>query len=227
MNNTFQSTLPARGATRLSGNYRGRKSFQSTLPARGATRRKLHLDKRLGISIHAPRTGSDSMSFWLVPMMLIFQSTLPARGATRHEKAGNCPPNYFNPRSPHGERPACRTRTAPAQCYFNPRSPHGERPLDALDKRIRVNLFQSTLPARGATLHVHVFQQPLVAFQSTLPARGATRGGIAEVNHGLRISIHAPRTGSDPSAKIEDASIGTAFQSTLPARGATPTTWES
>ena len=79
-------------------------------------------------------------------------------------------------------------------------------------------LFQSTLPARGATLRVPSFllTQP---FQSTLPARGATlqrqhiAAGIPHFNprspHGERpcsarrcgllrpISIHAPRTGSD------------------------------
>ena len=34
--------------------------------------------------------------------------------------------------------------------------------------------FQSTLPARGATLYLMVILQVLTAFQSTLPARGAT-----------------------------------------------------
>ena len=56
---------------------------------------------------------------------------------------------------------------------FNPRSPHGERP--------------------GTTAPTATYGQ----FQSTLPARGATRDGdggdLMEV-----ISIHAPRTGSDP-----------------------------
>ena len=33
--------------------------FQSTLPARGATADAVLLEQRLGISIHAPRTGSD------------------------------------------------------------------------------------------------------------------------------------------------------------------------
>ena len=56
-------------------------------------------------------------------------------------------------------------------------------------------------------------------FQSTLPARGATcvfnrfRGYI-------RISIHAPRTGSDKQSCNSRDHV-TSFQSTLPARGAT------
>ena len=80
----FQSTLPARGATSLVFvALCGTVSFQSTLPARGATQitfffeifckdfnpRSPHGERRLRlqlvnprsqISIHAPRTGSDS-----------------------------------------------------------------------------------------------------------------------------------------------------------------------
>ena len=59
--------------------------FQSTLPARGATdllSRRLFL---FTISIHAPRTGSDSDKLADRSHSIVFQSTLPARGATRHE----------------------------------------------------------------------------------------------------------------------------------------------
>ena len=35
------------------------------------------------ISIHAPRTGSDGSTTSDTPLTLLFQSTLPARGATR------------------------------------------------------------------------------------------------------------------------------------------------
>ena len=55
------------------------------------------------ISIHAPRTGSDSV---------------------RKRPPSNV--GYFNPRSPHGER----RRVTPVMLIvqnFNPRSPHGER----------------------------------------------------------------------------------------------------
>ena len=83
----FQSTLPARGATNSSfiarhipanfnprsphGERQGRGKemkilnleFQSTLPARGATAKLLRQNGvEIGISIHAPRTGSDCMS---------------------------------------------------------------------------------------------------------------------------------------------------------------------
>ena len=123
----------------------------------------------------------------------------------------------FNPRSPHGERPrvtriSCdwgefqstlpaRGATAvfpgrvPGLIYFNPRSPHGERPGHARQNG-ETKVFQSTLPARGATEDIETVQQL------------------------VRISIHAPRTGSDRTLR-NLVNIVNSFQSTLPARGAT------
>ena len=80
-----------------------------------------------GISIHAPRMGSD-------------------RGQRRHRPHR---PD-FNPRSPDGERPRaprCSTRTSR---YFNPRSPDGERRLRHRNTMV-TEKFQSTLPGWGAT----------------------------------------------------------------------------
>ena len=111
--------------------------------------RGLPAGQDLQISIHAPRTGSDVCHMAQASAVRRFQSTLPARGATcRENLAGFCR-RYFNPRSPHGERPF---PFPPAACrrHFNPRSPHGER----LVSRIASSAFS-------------------------------------------RISIHAPRTGSD------------------------------
>ena len=57
-------------------------------------------------------------------------------------------------------------------------------------------VFQSTLPARGATHDAVKIFRAFKQFQSTLPARGAT--WFERANAGSRkISIHAPRTGSD------------------------------
>ena len=78
----FQSTLPVWGATARSGAGSRSSRFQSTLPVWGATGPisvAISLD---GISIHAPRVGSDC----------------PAR------PPGGRPSTYFNPRSPCGER---------------------------------------------------------------------------------------------------------------------------
>ena len=123
-----------------------------------------------------------------------FQSTLPARGAT--SAMGKCcrRSSYFNPRSPHGERQRSAGQVYGAG-YFNPRSPHGER------------RYSASVSTSG------------IVFQSTLPARGAT---ILRLRQHLRhrISIHAPRTGSDVFVLSQLRRLRI-FQSTLPARGAT------
>ena len=146
--------------------------------------------------------------------------------------------------------------------YFNPRSPHGERPayIRAFDRMVE---FQSTLPARGATSastagdgHTSHFnprsphgerlspasrRSDLCAFQSTLPARGATVPAACASASTAGISIHAPRTGSDcrgtkrfirlchfnprsphgeRQTRLDGHDRAIQFQSTLPARGA-------
>ena len=123
----FQSTLPARGATISSSRPRGAEKFQSTLPARGATRSAVSPGRWERISIHAPRTGSDAVG-----------SVAGALGKD------------FNPRSPHGERHR-RCGQAGRHDDFNPRSPHGERQGNRLSDG-HACPFQSTLPARGATV---------------------------------------------------------------------------
>ena len=149
-----------------------RLKFLSTLPARGATRRRQPDEGNQGISIHAPREGSDSSQNNVTVVQNIFLSTLPARGAT-----DRCPDSYdwdmdFYPRSPRGERPS-RGRRLSLHTDFYPRSPRGERHEGgSLMKAIKE--FLSTLPARGATNSPG--RTPVdTAFLSTLPARGATR----------------------------------------------------
>ena len=57
-----------------------------------------------GISIHAPREGSDANTLRRDNQQGKFQSTLPARGATAEQYLACETSNYFNPRSPRGER---------------------------------------------------------------------------------------------------------------------------
>ena len=78
---------------------------------------------------------------------------------------------------------------------FNPRSPHGERRRRTL-RWSRWIRFQSTLPARGATVDSSE-DDFVLEFQSTLPARGAT------------------------AVSLSSWVVRSPFQSTLPARGAT------
>ena len=78
---------------------------------------------------------------------------------------------------------------------FNPHSPCGERPRLAIADRA-LDVFQSTLPLRGAT-----------------PAHG-------DLLEDARISIHTPLAGSD-FAELRRLAHVRKFQSTLPLRGAT------
>ena len=241
----FQSTLPARGATLVFVALCGTLSFQSTLPARGATEHgsqiSLHISHfnprsphgerrhtaRLNmllsiISIHAPRTGSDGTAYITNGRAFSISIHAPRTGSDWADRGDNRRLWDFNPRSPHGERRDSSYLRMVA-CYFNPRSPHGERLL----RRRRVShreLFQSTLPARGATAlpgrvsptsaHFNprsphgerlslsqVADKSRSSFQSTLPARGATSAVAAGI-FTQEISIHAPRTGSDQQPQL-------------------------
>ena len=111
-------------------------------------------------------------------LSLPFQSTLPVWGATGScGRISICPCN-FNPRSPCGERRQS-SGGLPSQLDFNPRSPCGERPRRG-NRPAALFIFQSTLPVWGAT---------------QLPRRVFCDVG--------RISIHAPRVGSDPPRPLQ------------------------
>ena len=146
------------------------------------------------ISIHAPRTGSDGRT-----------------GVS----CGYGNISIHAPRTGSDMQPIRRVLTF---LNFNPRSPHGERRLTI--KRTKKSFkFQSTLPARGATSLANLKKGKRFGFQSTLPARGATEILRDFTKAEDKISIHAPRTGSDEMCCCY--SIRCRFQSTLPARGAT------
>ena len=101
--------------------------FQSTLPAWGATEQKNGRNYTSNISIHASRMGSDSFSFsslvsfhisihapaWGATNFFLLLYTVccisihaPRMGSDQGLSAAMGEPRYFNPRSPHGERPA-------------------------------------------------------------------------------------------------------------------------
>ena len=80
--------------------------------------------------------------------------------------------------------------------------------------------FLSTLPVRGATLLCDGGLALDVRFLSTLPVRGATVFLCRACYLLIRISIHAPREGSDHFLSLPWF-CNNAFLSTLPVRGAT------
>ena len=145
--------------------------FQSMLPARGAT--KVEVD---GVYVNT------------------FQSTLPARGAT-------CV-------SPFESRSASN---------FNPRSPHGERPANITDADLSL-LFQSTLPARGATTRVTRFVRT-VPISIHAPRTGSDTQAIGSKLLQVHFNPRSPH--GEREHRYVMVSQWVEFQSTLPARGAT------
>ena len=169
--------------------------FQSTLPARGATYSFLAARRHSSISIHAPRTGSDEY---------IHRRTF--------KRTAN-----FNPRSPHGERLQSIWHTA-GSFHISIHAPRtGSDQLYELGM-LSPTQFQSTLPARGATL-LMPFTAMLAIFQSTLPARGATACEAVQVAAMCVFQSTLPARGA--TLLMPFTAMLAIFQSTLPARGAT------
>ena len=203
------------GATRHIDHCRAGSRFQSTLPVGGATGSDTLAEIAQGISIHAPRGGSDDAravasarvtyfnprSPWgerperwqscFVPIQ--FQSTLPVGGATgsRQKRPAVRPISIHAPRG--GSDPAI-LRVPPAFPDFNPRSPWGERP-EGISPWPGLVYFNPRSPwgERPSWATLCLMQ---MVFQSTLPVGGATSLCV-KFRRSWVISIHAPRGGSD------------------------------
>ncbi len=228
-----------RGARRL---CRVRKrvfiEFQSTRPARGATKR---FNRRLifrGISIHAPCEGRDELREYLRGALKI-SIHAPCEGRDAPTGFTESGTSYFNPRALRG------ARLSPVDfLHFFARfqSTRPARGATCLSRTATAaGVFQSTRPARGATRYAFfIFRELAISihapcegrdatnpavygmkpvFQSTRPARGATfigrRGasGIRDFNPRALRGARPDDTGSYDHWEI--------FQSTRPARGAT------
>ena len=169
------------------------------------------------ISIHAPRGGSDPRNPGGQPTPANFNPRSPwgerlvmyavsqgARAISIHAPRGGSDRKpkayptywvYFNPRSPWGERRRRGRQEEGRTADFNPRSPWGERP-PYFPRPFLSPGFQSTLPVGGATMKIEVGKNL------------------------IRISIHAPRGGSDVIRYVFTRPT-VLFQSTLPVGGAT------
>ena len=168
----FQSTLPARGATHPAQHQdndtqhfnprspHGERPcrcqsrftlllFQSTLPARGATPSSAFSMPQSGISIHAPRTGSDLCALAVI-VRLVISIHAPRTGSDRTRCSSPTTRRYFNPRSPHGERLGVTTTQEMLES-ISIHAPRTGSDRAAGTKRGTSRQFQSTLPARGAT----------------------------------------------------------------------------
>ena len=101
------------------------------------------------ISIHAPHGGSDSPSSSVAAKPTDFNPRSPWGGATLHSHRVEYPRriSIHSPRG--GERPKMGAIII-SSTYFNPRSPRGERRSVSV-RHVQLFIFQSTLPAGGAT----------------------------------------------------------------------------
>ena len=99
----FQSTLPVWGATKYGYDVSAMTQFQSTLPVWGATQLQQGGHPGPGISIHAPRVGSDIV---LEDKRTIEYISIhaPRVGSDLKRSHSNGIIHDFNPRSPCGER---------------------------------------------------------------------------------------------------------------------------
>ena len=167
----FQSTPPARGATRRSWSWghprrdfnprppRGgrrfvipfnafNKKFQSTPPARGATLTLLSFN---GISI--------------------FQSTPPARGATRNNTLVLSQTTNFNPRPLRGGATCTHWRTSWAACISIHAPREGGRQPSG-DHHEAAGSISIHAPREGGRRAILMQELVYLTFQSTPPARG-------------------------------------------------------
>ena len=211
--------------------------FQSTLPARGATKFRKQYFQRLNISIHAPRTGSDQAAVVALTGNGDFNPRSPhgerrwnigrrnnVRDISIHApRTGSDVKVAFPPLtikiSIHAPRTGsdaqfCSTTRDRSISIHAPRTGSDRPPRPALAIPTK---FQSTLPARGATAFPCPASRAYSNFNPRSP-HGERPGRCNSFHytshfnprspHGerhtihvgdavLAISIHAPRTGSD------------------------------
>ena len=191
-----------------------------------------------GISIHAPRVGSDTTGDDGKATEIIFQSTLPAWGATT-SPSGQARDRRISIHAPRVGSDVCRQLLHIGVADFNPRSPRGERrvtqPVRAQPIDISIHA-----PRVGSDVRLRTIDSRRKI--SIHAPRVGSDVALSNLHKAHRISIHAPRVGSDEPKggtaqsradfnprsprgerrKTSDTSLGSPrFQSTLPAWGAT------
>ena len=179
----FQSTLPARGATIPSATRAfGTSRFQSTLPARGATGGFYHRHRRHDNFNPRSPHGERPAQHPDPPRRGHFNPRSPHGERPGGQGCRRAWRRHFNPRSPHGERRDRRRRANRVDRNFNPRSPHGERPSRKAENGHEKD-FNPRSPHGERPHHQHNKEDAKI-FQSTLPARGATFAGTEIAGNG-------------------------------------------
>ena len=146
----------------------------------------------MAISIHAPREGGD-----LVFLEIFHSSTdfnpRPPRGGRRVEQTHSISIQHFNPRPPRGGR-LRRGRLSWSAFDFNPRPPRGGRLRLQLSLR-GLLLISIHAPREGGDSAGSMRSRHRVVFQSTPPARGATMPVQAVQGEVLHFNPRPPRGG--------------------------------
>ena len=170
LHSRFQSTLPARGATRAGNSWACAADFNPRSP-HGERRAKLRRNlTRAWISIHAPRTGSDMYSISKFRYNVRISIHAPRTGSDS-DAIFIIGIFYISIHAPRTGSDPPKAQSIPSRRHFNPRSPHGERPPPRLRKEFH-------------DISIHA---PRTGSDDYLDGRTEREG----------ISIHAPRTGSD------------------------------
>ena len=122
------------------------------------------------VSIHAPRAGRDRVGWRPASQQRRFNPRAP-RGARHKSSSRRQRLPSFNPRAPRGARRFYPSPIRAVVC-FNPRAPRGAR-LPLRQNRPRSGRFNPRAP-RGARHYAVWYCNNEREFQSTRPARGAT-----------------------------------------------------
>ena len=175
----------------------------------------------VGISIHAPRVGSDH-SWERMATALFISIHAPRVGSDRQSGLDFEENRDFNPRSPCGERPivlaigtisrifqstlpvwgattGC-TKLCTSTMDFNPRSPCGER-LAFCQLLTSWKVFQSTLPVWGATAKMHRFFFCIFGEKGII-CNILQIGGLSAGNLLKTVGCFLSKSGANPPEKL-------------------------
>ena len=191
----FQSTLPARGATQHLMNSKHSSTHFNPRSPHGERRRWRdgNVSARR-ISIHAPRTGSDTVAGCCL-----------------------CRWKYFNPRSPHGERPS-PMRWKPCPRAFQSTLP-ARGATGAFQMSDALSMISIHAPRTGSD---GIRERAAAPTEISIHAP-RTGSDSARAQPPLRPAHFNPRSPhGERRLRVGDCAVRAAsFQSTLPARGAT------
>ena len=215
-NPAFLSTLPARGATYGRKCYIKVFGFLSTLPARGATDAFGFSRFWLIISIHAPREGSDG---WLLSGLHCGRDIsihAPREGSDRCQSSKHSSATNFYPRSPRGERPIISSVLTDS-CGFLSTLPARGATYNIMASQ-REKFISIHAPREGSDIYHELTEIAALHFYPRSP-RGERQGRTSATRRCIyfyprsprgerrtanrpntlwqKISIHAPREGSD------------------------------